>query len=564
MMVIAVALEAISVGLVFPLIALISDPLRADRLLLKYLSAHQESYLGAHQGMIFVIGMCLLAVIVIFKNIFLATLAWAQAKFSFELQYNISRRLFEIYLSQPYEYHLHHNSAQLIRNITTEVNSFTFYVVLPSLYFLAEMLMIAGLGALLFYIEPFGALISLVILMIAGWFFQKLTYKSVKKNGLSRQYHEGKRIQHLQQGLGGVKEIKLLNRGKEFIDRYRVHAELYSKTGRLHVTLQQIPRLWIEVLAIVGLLLLVISIYLQGKQIETVLPVISLFAAAAFRLLPSISRAMTSMQTIKFAQPVVDLMTHEFLKVKLLPASKSSVGSQDVVFKDHIELRDVNFTFSQDGLKTLKNINLRISAGQIIGIFGESGSGKSTLIDVIMGLLPPATGAVYVDGQNLLGREQSWGEMIGYVPQAIFITDDSILKNIAFGIPEPVIDMQKIERAIDSAQLSEFINSLPEGLDTVVGERGVRLSGGQRQRIGLARALYHNPEVLVLDEATSALDEFTEIGVMNAIGALRKKVTIIIVAHRLSTFKYCDTIYRLDGGAIKWAGQYNELGQDRP
>ncbi len=562
MMVLAVALEAISVGLVFPLIALVSDPLRVDRLLFKYLSASQENYLNAHQGMIFVIGLSFLTVIVVFKNIFLAALAWAQAKFSFELQYNISRRLFEIYLSQPYEYHLRHNSAQLIRNVTTEVNSFTFYVVLPSLYFLAEMLMIVGIGALLFYIEPLGALVSFVILLMAGWIFQRLTYKSVKKNGLSRQHHEGKRIQHLQQGLGGVKEIKLLNRGKEFIDRYRVHAEMYSKTGRLHVTLQQIPRLWIEVLAVAGLLLLVISIYLQGKQIDTVLPVIGLFAAAAFRLLPSISRAMISLQTIKFAQPVVDLMSHEFLEAQLLPASKPAVGSQEVSFKDCLELRDVDFAFSQEGLKTLSNINLKISAGKTIGICGESGSGKSTLIDVIMGLLSPTKGNILIDGKNLMGREQSWGEVIGYVPQSIFITDDSILKNIAFGIPESVIDMQKIERAVVSAQLSEFINSLPDGLDTVVGERGVRLSGGQRQRIGLARALYHNPQVLVLDEATSALDEFTEIGVMNAIGALRNKVTIIIVAHRLSTFKYCDDIYRLEGGEVKWTGKYSELGQD--
>lgn len=558
MMLIGMCFETIGVGLVFPLITMLGNPGRIGTSLSFLPRPLLDSMLlGTHERLIVIALIGLVAVYVV-KNSFLAVLVWRQAKFAFALQADLSQRLFALYLSQPYAFHLQRNSAQLIRNATAEVNAVTFNVVLPGLYLCSETFVVAGLAALLVWIEPLGAIISLSVLAVAGWLFQRATSERIQRGGESRQYHEGKRIQHLQQSLGGVKEVKLLGREAEFLAKYRHHAEHYSHAGRSHVTLQQVPRLWIEILAVTGLALIVLSMIGQGRQIAAVLPILALFAAAAFRLLPSVSRTLTYLQNIRFARPVVDVLHQEFSSLPR-PLDRSDRLQPMQPFAATLELQQLTYRYEFSEHDAVREVSLTVRAGEAVGFIGGSGSGKSTLIDLLLGLLDPTRGSVVVDGRDIRDGLKSWQGQIGYVPQSIFLTDDSIKRNVAFGLPDAAISESEVWRALRAAQLEDFVKSMRAGMETIVGERGVRLSGGQRQRVGLARALYHDPSVLVLDEATSSLDKETESGVMEAIGALRGIKTMVIVAHRLDTLEQCDRIYRFEHGQIFWTGTYDQL-----
>ena len=303
----------------------------------------------------------------------------------------------------------------------------------------------------------------------------------------------------------------------------------------------------LELFAVAGLASLVIVIVYKGNHIETLLPIIGLFAASAFRLLPSVNRVITAVQYLRFTLPVINTIYDE---VRLFEKIKASPSRGMLSFEDNLSLSNVNFNYLNTKSQTLVDINLRVPKGSTIGFIGESGAGKSTLVDIILGLLTPETGKVKVDGVDIETSIRGWQERIGYVPQSIYLTDDTLRRNIAFGLHDEKIDENSVLGAVEAAQLDQFVKSLPEGLDTVVGERGVRLSGGQQQRIGIARSLYHDPSVLVLDEATSSLDTDTEREVMDAVRKLHGKKTILIVAHRLSTVEDCDYLYHLKAGKV--------------
>ena len=370
--------------------------------------------------------------------------------------------------------------------------------------------------------------------------------------GEIRQHHDGLRLLHLQQALGGSKDVKLLGRDAEFINRYKIHTNARVGAVQLSGTMQQLPRLWLELIAIGAFALLVITILVQGGGIGEIIPKMGLFAVAAFRLIPSINRILAATQTLKYCSPVIDVLQKE-LELPYDNEIKSVATSES--FKNNLELKNISYTYPSSITPTIKNISLTIKQGTSVGLIGKSGSGKSTLIDILLGLLTPNSGVIAADGIDIEQNMRGWQNQIGYVPQSIYLTDDSLRKNIAFGLPAEEIDEEAVRKAISAAQLTEFVDLLPEGLDTIVGERGVRLSGGQRQRIGIARALYHNPTVLVLDEATSALDTATEKGVMEAVNALQGSKTIIIVAHRLSTIEKCDDVYNLLNGTIESHGR---------
>jgi ABC-type multidrug transport system fused ATPase/permease subunit len=292
-----------------------------------------------------------------------------------------------------------------------------------------------------------------------------------------------------------------------------------------------------------------------GKDIESIIPTVGLFAATSFKVLPSINKVVNSKQTLKVSRSTIETIHHDLD----LPISLNSITDGSSFRFESVVAEQLNFKYEQSENLVLTDINLKINSGEAVGFVGQSGSGKSTLIDIMLGLLTPLSGAVLVNGQKVSGIKSDWQKAIGYIPQTIFLMDDSLRRNIAIGIADSEIDEVAIHEALKSAQLEEFVASLPEGLDTVVGERGVRLSGGQRQRIGIARALYHRPSVLVLDEATSSLDTETEHGVMQAVQALQGDKTVIIVAHRLSTVEYCDRLYRLDAGRIVDEGTFDEV-----
>ena len=540
LMIIGMVLETLGVGLVIPVIALITD----ENLSKSYPRLQPAiDFLGNPDQKTLIVGAMLsLGGVYIVKAVFLGFLAWRQSCFAFGLQASLSQRLFATYLRQPYMFHLQRNSAALIQNATQEINQFTFGAILSGIGLITESFVVLGLAFLLLLAEPLGALTVVISLGGAAIIFNKFTQRKVISLGTSRQFHDRLRLQHLQQGLGGAKDVKLLGREEDFLTQHQTHSEQSALSGQRMQTLAQLPRLWIEMLAMIGLASIVLIMVAQGKSVGIIAPTLGLFTATAFRLMPSVNRIVTYTQSMQYGLATTNSLYVELKLNSLAPITAPSVAApwQEIV------LCNVCFTYPTAPTPALNHFSLTIQRGETVGIIGPSGSGKSTLVDVVLGLLTPCDGIIYVGNSDIQNNLRDWQNQIGYVPQSIYLTDDSLRRNVAFGLSDDKIDNDAVARAIRSAQLEDFVKMLPAGLETVVGERGIRLSGGQRQRIGIARALYHDPSVLVLDEATSALDTATEQGVMEAITALHGTKTILIVAHRLSTLEHCNRVYKLE------------------
>lgn len=548
LMFVGMLLETLGIGLVIPVIGVVMNADLVD----KYPYARSLFvFLGyPNQTQLLISTVLILVFVYLFKALFLGFLALTQSRFVYGLQERISLRLFSHYLYQPYAFHLKRNSAQLIRNATIEVSSLSASAQ-SIVAILSELLVIAGIVILLIMVEPIGTLAVVAALFIISLTYYGATRKSVLKWGQSRQLHEGMRIQHLQQGLGGIKEIQLCCRADEFIQRYDLHNHASAAANQRFAVMQQLPRLWLELLAVFALALLIFVMTREGKSFASLVPVVGVFGAAAFRLMPSVNRIIGSIHNVRFAIPTIDILHEEFAEGQP-PSMNHIVRVFD--FKKEIQLINITFKYPESDTPVLHQISLTVERGRTVGLIGGSGAGKSTLVDIILGLLTPTSGVVSVDGIDIRSNLRSWWSRIGYVPQEIYLVDDTLSRNIAFGLSDDEIKPDQLQRAIQAAQLEDFVATLPDGLNTMVGERGVRLSGGQRQRIGIARALYHGPDVLILDEATSSLDVATEREVMRAIEALHGKKTIIIVAHRLSTVARCDWLYQMKNGMVKSQG----------
>jgi ABC-type multidrug transport system fused ATPase/permease subunit len=554
LMLIGMVLETLGVGMVVPALAVMTE----KDLAAKYpIAVPLMDWLrNPDSETLVVAGMLVLVAVYALKTAFLAMLAWRQMRFAFGVQAELSQRLFAGYLRQPYTFHLRRNSAQLIRNAIGETDLFAKMALTAGITLLTETLVVTGISILLFFVEPLGALVVVTTLGLAGWAFHYATHRNLLRWGAARQLHEGLRLQHLQQGLGGIKVVKILGREATFLENYRTHCVGSARAARQQSIMQQMPRLALELLAVAGLAALVLTMVGQGKPIDTLLPTLGLFAAAAFRLMPSATRMMSSAQNVRYSLPTIDVLHEELHR----DAWRESVQqTEPIVFDGSLAVEAVSFRFPGSDAWALREVTARIGKGESIGIVGGSGSGKSTLIDVMLGLLTPTDGSVLVDGRDIRTNLRGWQDKIGYVPQSVFLTDDTLRRNIAFGLPDVDIVEADIWRALRSAQLDTFVQSQPEGLDTMVGERGVRLSGGQLQRIGIARALYNDPPLIVLDEATSALDGPSERGVMEAVRALQGQKTVVIVAHRLSTVEHCERIIRLHAGRVIQEGNPEQV-----
>jgi ABC-type bacteriocin/lantibiotic exporter with double-glycine peptidase domain len=508
------------------------------------------------QNQLVFFGMLILVVLYFLKSVFLIFLTWKQSKFSAELSANISEKLFYGYLSLPYSFHLQRNSTELLRNIQSEVGVFTSLsqgIITLSI----EISVVISVAFILILVEPVGAVTISIFLGISGYLFFRVTKKRLLNWGEKRQYHVGLAGKYLIQGLSGVKDVKLSGREEDFVNEYSVHNKANANILTRVITLSQAPRFYLELLAVVGLAGLIILMIIQEKPLALLVPTLGTFAAASFRIIPSVNRIVAAMQNITYSKPAVDVLFREFKFIN--EHNKSLISGSKINFNDCIEIKDLKFQYESSDVDAVNEISIKINKGACIGLIGQSGSGKSTLVDIILGLLKPTGGNILVDGKDIQGNIREWQNQVGYVPQSIYLTDDTLRRNIAFGIPENLIDENAVQSALSAAQLDVFLSELPEGLETIVGERGVRLSGGQRQRIGIARALYHNPEVLVLDEATSALDGLTENGVMEALNIMHGFKTLIIVAHRLSTVENCDILYRLENGKVIDAGKPSSI-----
>jgi ABC-type multidrug transport system fused ATPase/permease subunit len=549
LMLVGAFLEMVSIGLIIPLVGLLSNP---DYLNSLPFGTEILTKFGRDKTVF--LAMLVLAMVFVLKTVFLVWKLWVQRKFSNEVTTRISGDLFNNYLKQPYSFFLRRNSANLLNTLQNS-ESLSASVLNPTLYVFSELLIAGGLVTLLAIVEPFGVIS--VFCLFGGFAFAVRKYSGdrVVRWGRIRNEHIEKTMQYMQQSFGGIKDVKILGRDTNLVNQYRIELQNSANLDQKFSLTQSIPRYGLELMTITCIIILITIMILIGRDVEDIVPVLSLFGVAAFRVLPSASGVISSFQTINFAHPKIVLLHHDMM---LVGFDEGDAGHA-TCFSQKIELQHVSFNYDSTEFPALSDVSIRINRGEAIGLVGTSGSGKSTLTDLLMGLLEPSLGSVLVDGQNIQNRIRWWQNQIGYVSQSIFLLDDTLRRNIAFGVLDDEIDEESVVSAIRAAQLDVFVNRLSDGLDTLVGERGVRLSGGERQRIGIARALYNNPEVLVLDEATSSLDAETEHDVMKAVQALQGTKTVVIVAHRLSTVEYCDRLYRLENSRVVDEGTFSEV-----
>jgi ABC-type multidrug transport system fused ATPase/permease subunit len=391
------------------------------------------------------------------------------------------------------------------------------------------------------------ALLTLFIFGVATYYFHFFTKKKIFNLGQTRQIHEERRLNFLNQILGGIKEVKIYNTETEFVKNYLSTSNKVFKSDMWMNIINLSPKLWLELIAVFSLTILIFAMILQSDEQISIIATLALFAAAAFRLLPSINRAVNSVQKIKYYLPIINTLHGE---LRMINDTNINKTDQKISFSNNLILNKINFSYPDSKKKILDELDLNISKFSTIGLMGKTGSGKSTLANILIGLLNFNEGKIISDNIELKEKTINWGHKIGYVPQNIFLINDTIRRNIAFGIPENKIDNTKVINSLNLAQLNEMVNNFPEGLNTFVGERGVRLSGGQIQRIGIARALYHDPEFLVLDEATNALDVDTEKEFIKVVLKVSDKKTIFIISHRSSVLKFCDVVYKLEKGKL--------------
>ncbi len=546
-------LETLGVGIILPVLTLIVQGKSAlEEMLTKTPNFIQEKIeLAKYTDSDLVIYSIILIILIFFiKTIFFIYLIHRQNKFSYEVESTLSSRMFNFYLNKDYSFHTEKNSSELFRNVKNEVGTFRHYIVMSSLTFFIEVLVIISIALLIIYLQPIPAISASLSILFFLYIFTKLNKKRLSKIGKDRQYYDALTIQHLNQGLDGIKEIKISCKEKEFLSIFDRHNLISIKSVAEQKFWILITKYVLEFVGVFSFMIVAFFVVKQGYDLKTFLPTIGLIAAATFKLLPSASRIIQSVNNIRFGMPSINILSDELtVKDKNNELVKDFQNNIPNNFSK-ISFKDISFSYPKSEEKVIENSTFEIFAGDKIGIIGPSGSGKSTIIDILTGLLKPSSGEIKIDTQKVNLCQKKWYEKIGYVPQFIFLTDDTIKRNIAFGLKDSEMDEKLINNSINSAELKDFIGSSKHGLDTKIGEFGARISGGQRQRLGIARAVYSDTRILIFDEATSAVDLNTEEKIINNITSLRDK-TIILISHRMSTLKNCNKIYEIKDKVLK-------------
>lgn len=537
-------LEMLGIGLLLPVIKFMQDPnfIRDNGFLSKLLNFIE----GSNQQIIFIYMLLVLLIFFISKNIVLFMVARYEFNIISNFHKSLAIKMFSNYLYRPYTFHLEINTASLIRDVTTECANVLNQIMIPLAILMAELMVVAALFVLIVLIDPMVAFLTFILSGIVILTFFKSLRSQMSRVGHEMQVDSGKIVQYAQEGLGAIKEVKILGRELFFEKSFAKNVVKYTTNVKNIMVAGTIPRLVLDMLVVL-IFISVLLVFIKLERVNDVLPIMMVYAAATFRLLPGINRIMGSLNAIKLGGASLNHVANSCIDDNTYK-SGINVDHATEILKESIVFKDVSFGYQQGGEKVLKDISLQINKGEIIGFIGESGSGKTTLIDILLGLLPPSRGEVLIDGRDVWCNLSSWQRQIGYIPQSIYLTDDTLRRNIALGLFDEDVNEDSIWKSLEVAQLSSFVKKLPNGLDTIIGERGARLSGGQRQRIGIARAMYHNPEILILDEATSALDGDTEERIMKSIYRLRGLKTILIIAHRVSTLKICDRLYVIENG----------------
>jgi ATP-binding cassette, subfamily B, bacterial PglK len=570
-------LDAVGIGLVGPFIGLAANP----ELIQKNAWLAQAYSSVGIQSLNQFIGFLGLVIVAVF---FIKSFLYYQVqkyvfRFCFTNQVKLRLRLLKTYLLLPYKFHLQTNSAHLIQSIIKESEHFTYAVSIPLFTLVANVFVLVVLVLLLAKTD-IVATVSITGILLAA--FVPFHYF---RNKLSKWGKEGvdantEMLRITNHALGGLKETRVIGCEGYFVDQLETQVDKFARVATFYHIFQALPRISIETLLITFVVGFVSFSLLFDRRSDSLISVLGVFAIASVRLLPSASQLLSNMGTLRNFQPTLEKIFYELKEIEtpesrehiklsrgILPDPSKVVDVQNLIhadaapltFADKVVLNQLNYRYSETSENALSGISLTLHKGESIALIGKSGSGKTTLVDLFLGLLIPHSGDIQVDGQSVYGNLRSWQNLIGYIPQSIFLIDDTIARNIAFGVPDELIDPRKLKQSIQSAQLYDMVAELPDGIETMVGEHGVRLSGGQRQRIGIARALYHEREILVLDEATSALDNETETLVSQAIQELSQSKTMIIIAHRLTTVKHCDRVYELDKGTILRSGSYDEI-----
>jgi len=562
LIIITALLQVVGIASIFPFIATASDPSAVDNS--PYLLA-VKIYLQITDNRNFIIllgGVVLL--ILVMTNVFLAFSTWVTMRFVVTTNNTLAYRLLQRYLSENYLFHLERNSAELLKNITSETGRVVNGGIMSAINVVSKGFTALCILIFLILVDPIVALVVGSVLGVSYALIYWTIRLKLSRIGIIVTRLFSDRMRYINESLGGIKELKVLGREQFYLKQFRETSEEIIKHQVFNRAAVDLPRFLLETIAFGGILGMTMYLVAVKNDTHTVLPMISLYALAGYRLMPALQGVFQSTATLKHDIAAVDLFYEDIKGTEKLPfnlADSAIKKVQPLVLNNELLLKDISFSYPNVYKKAVNQLTFNIKANTSIGIVGTSGSGKSTLVDVLLGLLQPQQGEIRIDGERLSDCNlRAWQNNIGYVPQVIFLADSSVSANIAFGIPDEEIDKQAVERAAKMANLHDFISQeLAQGYDTIVGERGIRLSGGQRQRIGIARALYHNPSVLVLDEATSALDTPTEQAVMEAVYDLAHKKTIIMIAHRLSTVKGCDNLVWLEKGKLKAEGKFDEL-----
>jgi len=553
-------MEMLGVASILPFIAVLSNPSIVESNSLLSLLYNQSRYFGVENLNQFLFFLGIGVFIFLISSLSLrAITSYFQIRYAMMLEYNLSKRLTEGYLNQPYSWFLNRHSADLSKSILSEVGEVVGKTIYPIINITVYGTVSVSMLILIFLVDTRLAIqMGFVLVLCYGGVFL-IIKKILTRIGNERLKSNTERYTAISEALGAIKEVKIGALEKVYTKRFEKPAKRFAITQSIAVLLASLPKYLIEGVAFGGMIILILFLMNRGAAFTGILPLITLYALAGYRLIPSLQQVYHSSTQLRFSGPALNSLHNDLINLK--PRKQISLEGEKFEFNKNIEISNVFLSYPNSERSVLKKINMKIKAGSKIGIVGSTGSGKTTLVDFILGLLSAEKGYLSVDDQLINDKNlRSWQKIIGYVPQQIYLVDDTIKANIAFGVQHEKVIQEDVEKAAKIANIHEFITGeLPNGYDSLVGERGVRLSGGQLQRIGIARAIYYNPKLLILDEATSALDNITEKFLMDELMNLKNKITIIMIAHRLSSIKSCDEIFLLDHGEIKANGSYNDL-----
>lgn len=551
MILIGAVLETLGVSMIYPLIETVMMPEVFEQNAMIVWICNVLGYTSAEQFVTFM--LLALIFIFIFKNLYLLLLYYVQHSFITNSQYRISRDLLKVYLNRPYEFYLNASTGDIMRTVYSDSTGI-FNLLLQCMQFITEFMVAIFLGTYLLIIDPVMTIVMGILLVGITLLSSAFLKPRISRIGEESRQQQSKMYKTIMQSINSVKDVKVYAKEDAFLGIYRKYGKRYYNLARDHEVLSSVPRLAIEAFSLSGVLAYMAVMMKLGQNVQTMVPQLSAFAVAAVRLLPSASRINTYLANIAYYRPTLDYV---YANVELpknvderAAEAKAVTETDKLKFHDCIKVEQLYYKYPNTDKYIFENARMQVPYGKSVGIMGPSGAGKTTVVDIMLGLLRVESGTITCDGVNVLEHYGQWLANIGYISQTINMVDDTIRANIAFGVDVDDIDDARVWQVLEEAQLADFVRNLPNGINTVIGERGVRISGGQRQRVGIARALYHDPEILILDEATSALDNDTEAAIMEAIENFHGRKTMLIIAHRLKTIENCDIIYKVENGKI--------------